>query len=248
MSDRQRKAAAPTEHEAVAALARLQRSPIVDPGGVTFVYHGAADAVNLRCWIHGLPAAQPFERVGEHDLWVLRVELPENSRIEYKFEVVRDGHEEWILDPLNPLQAADPFGANSVAQGYGYERPEWTLPDPARAARHARGDRARERGARRRRGTSRVYVPARFRRSRRYPLLVVHDGLDYLRYANLQAVLDNLIHRLEIPPLIVALTQSPDRLARVRRPRRPRALRRRGTAARSSRATSRCTRARRRAA
>ncbi len=154
---------------------------------------------------------QPFERVGDRDLWVLRVELPENSRIEYKFEVVRDGHEEWILDPLNPLQAADPFGANSVAQGHGYARPEWTLADaPARAgtvdevAVHsaALGD---DRHVA-------VYVPARFRRSRRYPLLVVHDGFDYLRYANLQVVLDNLIHRLEIPPLIAALTQSPDRL------------------------------------
>ncbi len=31
-----------------------------------------------------------------------------------------------------------------------------------------------------------VYLPARFRRSRRYPLLVVHDGYDYLRYASLQ--------------------------------------------------------------
>jgi hypothetical protein len=31
-----------------------------------------------------------------------------------------------------------------------------------------------------------LYVPARFRRSRRYPLLVVHDGHDYLRYASLQ--------------------------------------------------------------
>jgi enterochelin esterase family protein len=41
---------------------------------------------------------------------------------------------------------------------------------------------------------------------------VVHDGHDYLRYANLHPVLDNLIHHLEIPPLIVALTQSPDRL------------------------------------
>jgi enterochelin esterase family protein len=40
----------------------------------------------------------------------------------------------------------------------------------------------------------------------------VHDGYDYLRYANLQVVLDNLIHRLEIPPLIAALTQSPERL------------------------------------
>jgi len=88
MSNRQRKAEARTEHEAVVALERLQRSPIVDPGGVTFVYHGAADAVNLRCWIHGLPASQPFERVGEHDLWVLRVELPVKSRIEYMLFVV----------------------------------------------------------------------------------------------------------------------------------------------------------------
>ena len=57
-----------------------------------------------------------------------------------------------------------------------------------------------------------VYLPARFRRNRRYPLLVVHDGHDYLRYAGLRAILDNLIHRLEIPDLIVALTSSPDRL------------------------------------
>jgi enterochelin esterase family protein len=196
---------------AARALASTRRSPIVDPGGVTFVYHGAADAVRLRCWIHGLPASQPFERVGDSELWVLRVELPENSRIEYKFEVERDGEQEWILDPLNPLRAADPFGANSVAQGHGYLRPEWTVDDAAARpgtvdeialASAALGD-DRHVG---------VYLPARFRRSRRYPLLVVHDGRDYLRYASLETVLDNLIHRLEIPPMIVALTQSPDRL------------------------------------
>ena len=37
----------------------------------------------------------------------------------------------------------------------------------------------------------------------------MHDGSDYLRYAGLKTVLDNLIHRLEIPPMIVALTDSP---------------------------------------
>jgi enterochelin esterase family protein len=57
-----------------------------------------------------------------------------------------------------------------------------------------------------------VYRPARFRQTRRYPLLVVHDGFDYLGFANLQAILDNLIHRLEIPPLIAICTQSPDRM------------------------------------
>jgi enterochelin esterase family protein len=41
---------------------------------------------------------------------------------------------------------------------------------------------------------------------------VVHDGEDYLGYASLKTVLDNLIHRLEIPAMVVAATQSPDRL------------------------------------
>jgi enterochelin esterase family protein len=40
----------------------------------------------------------------------------------------------------------------------------------------------------------------------------MHDGEDYVRYASLKTSLDNLIHRLEIPSLVVALTQSRDRL------------------------------------
>ena len=187
------------------------RYPRVDPQGVTFLYQGAADSVGLRCWIHGLPASQPFDRIEGTDDWILRIDLPPNSRIEYKFEVVRDGQVEWITDPANPLHAADPFGANSVVQGYGYVRPDWTLPDSeARAGQidELEVATALPDGTRR----TRVYIPARFRRSRRYPLLVVHDGTDFLRYASLQVVLDNLIHRLEIPPLIVALTDSPERL------------------------------------
>jgi enterochelin esterase family protein len=187
------------------------RFPLVDAGGVTFVYRGEADSVLLRCWIHGLPTAQPLERVAQTDLWVLRIELPPNSRIEYKFEVVRGEHSEWITDPLNPHKAADPFGANSVCQGFGYQRPVWTLADAQSrtgALEELRLD-SQSFGAVRR---LLVYVPARFRRSRRYPLLIVHDGEDYLRFADLKTVLDNLIHRLEIPPMIVCLTQTADRL------------------------------------
>ena len=132
------------------ALEHVRRSPIVDPGGVTFVYRGAADAVNLRLWIHGLPATQPFERVGEADLWVLRVELPENSRIEYKFAVTRDGREEWILDPLNPLRAAGSLrrqfgGAGPRLRASGMDRER-----RAGACGRDRGSHRAQRGARRR--------------------------------------------------------------------------------------------------
>ena len=42
--------------------------------------------------------------------------------------------------------------------------------------------------------------------------MIVHDGLDYLQFAALGTVLDNLITNLDIPPMIVAMTQSNDRL------------------------------------
>ena len=57
-----------------------------------------------------------------------------------------------------------------------------------------------------------LYLPARFRRTARYPLLIVHDGSDYLRYASATTVLDNLIHRLDVAEMIVAFVSPADRL------------------------------------
>jgi len=186
--------------------------PLVEPGHVTFVYRGAADEVLLRRWIAGFKTAQPLESLEGGDLWALTMELPDNSRFEYKFEVVRNGQRQLVVDDLNGVLAHDPFGANSVCQGYGYQRPGWTqLDDEAR-----KGEVTAlflDCNAFQERREIQVYLPAGFRRNRTYPLLVVHDGLDYLRYADLKNVLDNLIHRQEIPAMIVALTQSPDRLA-----------------------------------
>jgi enterochelin esterase-like enzyme len=204
-------AAGPPDAAALDAFIAEHDIPLVDRDGVTFLYRGAADAVLLRMFVSGLPAAQPLARVAGSDLWLLRLGMPAGSRFEYKFEVERAGASEWLIDPLNPISAADPFGVNSVCQGFGYLPPEWTLPDGG--ARTGSFDElsidSRHLGPRQ----LRLYLPARFRRTRRYPLLVLHDGEDYLRYAQLKTVLDNLIHRLEIPPLVVALTDSPDRLS-----------------------------------
>jgi enterochelin esterase family protein len=185
--------------------------PIVEDGSVTFFYRGAADAVNLRHWIFGLPSSQPFHRVDESDVWHLTMELPPCSRVEYKLERVVGEDRQWIMDPLNPRVAHDPYGANSVCYGKGYVTPEWTQQDSeARpGSLEALAVKSEAFGERRQVG---LYLPARFRRTRRYPLLVVHDGSDYMKFAELKTVLDNLIHRLEIPPTIAALTRSPDRL------------------------------------
>lgn len=185
--------------------------PLVDGSDVTFVYRGRADAVYLRCWISGLDTAQPFQPLANSDLWAATIELPKGSRIEYKFEVIANGSRQLIVDPLNPVLAHDPFGANSVCQGFGYRRPGWTEFNPESRAGSLESMRIESKAFGAARDTS-VYLPARFRQNRRYPLLIVHDGPDYLNFASLKTVLDNLIHALEIPQMIVALTQSPDRL------------------------------------
>src|SRR5205085_9594601 len=58
-----------------------------------------------------------------------------------------------------------------------------------------------------------LYLPARFRRTTSYPLLIVHDGGDYLGYAAAKTVLDNLIHRLDVAELVAAFVYPGDRLA-----------------------------------
>jgi enterochelin esterase family protein len=185
--------------------------PLQEGPYTTFVYRGPGESVYLGHWIYGLPSSQVFHRVEGTDLFYLIMELPSASRIEYKFQRVLHGKMEWLLDPLNPKRASDPFGENSVCHTAGYEVPEWARPNP-----EARSGTLKEMvfeskalsGSRR----VLVYLPARFRPTRRYDLLVVHDGPEYVHYSGMKHVLDNLIYRLEIPGLIVAMTHPEKRL------------------------------------
>ena len=196
---------------AVEAFLASHTFPIVEGTHCTFLYRGQAEAVNLRHFIFGLPSVQPFAPVEGTDLWFLEIEIPAKSRIEYKFEVVHSGHGRWIEDPLNPNRSRDPFGSNSVCHGEGYAVPDWTQPDPE-ARTGTLDEIVVPSRALRRETRVTLYLPARFRTTRRYPLLIAHDGKDYLEYAGLRTVLDNLIHRLEVAEVIVACIDSPNRL------------------------------------
>lgn len=188
-----------------------QTFPIIDGPTATFVWRGHADHVRIIHWIYSIPPRIPFHRVRHTDLWYLTIDLPENSRVEYKLEIVTGQEHRLIEDPLNPRKSYDPFGSNSVCLGQGYGDPDWARPDP-----EARPGQLEERNFYSRNfGDERrvtLYLPARFRRTRRYPLLITHDGGDFLHFASMKTVLDNLIHRLEIPEMVVALTHPKQRL------------------------------------
>ncbi len=195
----------------IRAFLRGHKFPLVEDHIVTFVFVGSADEVALRHWIYGLSSSLPLVRLGNTDVWYRSMEFPTRSRIEYKFGVTRNGHEDWIFDPLNRNVAHDPFGGNSVVHCSDYEDPNWAfelprIPQgrlvPLEIQSKALGDTRH----------LKVYLPPNFRDYRRYRLMMVHDGDDYVRYSSLKAVLDNLIGRLEIPPMIVVLSNPHDRL------------------------------------
>jgi enterochelin esterase family protein len=212
LRDRLRRLPAGEPPEAtVARFFARHEFPVVEGSRCTFAVRCEADAVYLRHRVVGLPGDLPLRRLGGTDLWYVVVEIPPDSRVEYQFELRRDGEWHRFNDPANPRTADGPFGSSSVCYGQGYTTPDWAVPDP-----EARQGRLVEltvpSRAQRRDNRVTVYLPARFRTTTRYPLLVVHDGGDFLAYASMKTVLDNLIHRLDMAETVVAFTYPGERL------------------------------------
>ena len=206
------KASKPWDSAAIDAFLDVHDVPIVEGPHCTFLWRGDADEVWLCQRIVGLSDRIPLRLLRGTDLWHLTLELPEGSRVEYQLEIRRGEHYERFNDPLNPHLSHSPMGSSSVCFGVGYETPDWTFPDPEARPGELRElvvrSRALDRDAR-----VTVYLPARFRPTASYPLLVVHDGGDFLQFATMQTVLDNLIHRMDVAPTVVAFTYPGDRLA-----------------------------------
>jgi enterochelin esterase-like enzyme len=186
-------------------------APIVEGRYCTFLYRGEADEVRLAQRVVGLPDRLPLRRVPGTDLWYLVLDVPDGSRLEYQFEVRRGDHYECHNDPLNPKVSYSPLGSSSVCFAHGYATPDWTVPDPqappGRLTDLVVASRALDRDC-----PVTLYLPAGFRTTGRYPLLVVHDGGDFLRYSAAQVVLDNLIHRRCVTETVVAFLYPKDRL------------------------------------
>lgn len=152
-----------------------------------------------------------MKRLPDTDLWAATTVLPSGSRVEYQLETRRGDHYETFNDPLNPKVAHSPMGSSSVCAATGYEVPDWVHHDPEARQGEIVEDVLRSKALRREQSVK-LYLPARYNTALRYPLLVVHDGDDYLDYTAMKTVLDNLVHRLDVAPLVVAFVPPRDRL------------------------------------
>ncbi len=186
--------------------------PIIAPNGssVCFVYRGHAQSVGVagdfNSWT---PDRSPMRRIEETDLWLLDATFGPNARIEYKFVV---DEASWILDPLNPRHSEGGFGANSELAMPGYVEAWEVMPNPnvPHGALTAFSLTSATLGQVR---PYLVYTPAGYdaRSTDRLPLLLFHDGNDYLQFGSARTILDNLIAAGRIEPLIAVFVPPVDR-------------------------------------
>ena len=201
-----------TARDQLKNFVRSNSFPIVENDTALFFFwdNKPTESVQLLNWVFGLESRQHLQRIEGTDAFYLALELPHSGRVEYKLMVERGGRRALIRDPLNPLRAFDPFGSNSVCPMPGYTHPQWAELEPG--VREGRMEtfsfHSEIYGGTRK---VQVYLPTEYKAHKTYPLLICHDGSDYLRYAGFKPVLDNLIQRHEVKPLIVAFIDGHSR-------------------------------------
>ena len=186
--------------------------PIVEQDTLAhFIYRGSVQSVSVpgdfNAWTIG---ASPLELVAGTDFWHRTGSYENDARLDYKF--VLNGST-WILDPLNPLSVLGGFGPNSELRMPGYEVP----PEIAFYSEIPHGSfqdtvfYSTNMGNSR---TIRVYLPPTYITSAdSCPLILFHDGLEYISLANANNVLDYLIYQERIVPIIAVFVPPVNRNA-----------------------------------
>jgi enterochelin esterase family protein len=233
--DRARAAPADRRQTLVDSLwSSIAATPLIEAGNrVHFLYRGEAGRMNLpgdfNSWDKN---AFPMFRLDGTDLWYYTREFEPDARLDYKFVV--DGSR-WILDPANPLTCTGGFGPNSELRMPGYvpppeieeypDIPHGTLEETSFHSVHLENRR-----------TIQIYLPPGYDAGtgatdtaadagdaadmagdaagitgRRYPLILFHDGLEYVSLARADRVLDYLIHHGRIEPTVAVFVPPVDR-------------------------------------
>jgi enterochelin esterase family protein len=162
-------------------------------------WRGRADGVAVKTFMPRFPSH--LAMVAGDATWHVDLHLPADARIEYRFEIRRGDRYESTLDPSIPETATNPFGENSILRGSSYP------PSPCRSPSIAwRRSEFRVRSAvfdgRRH---HHLLAPAGLTDREPLPLLLLHDGSDYRRHGDLEAVMGAAIHSGRLPLMRIAL-------------------------------------------
>jgi enterochelin esterase-like enzyme len=180
-------------------VARAQGIPYIEDTIANFIYRGNGSNVYLSGDFNGWSSsADKLNRVYGTNFFFISKIFERDARLDYKFIV--DGN--WILDPNNPKTCPGGFGPNSELAMPDYiqpveikfypDIPHGTLRDTTFYSSILNNSR-----------TIRVYLPPNYESTTdSFPMILMHDGLEYISLASMHNVLDYLIAHNKIDPVI----------------------------------------------
>lgn len=163
-----------------------------------FIYRGDAQSVKIAGDFTGWAPSWTMNNVSGTDLWYFPARFEADARLDYKFVI---NEHEWIPDPKNPLKCTGGYGTNSELRMPGYVVP----PGITYSTDIAHGIIADTAFYSKKSGKThavKIYLPPGYRADRKYPMVLFHDGLEFISVANADNVLDWLIEHSETEPLI----------------------------------------------
>lgn len=192
-------------------------NPIVDTDGRAILfYRGIAKTVTVAGDINGWNPNREFLQQIAPDLWAIKLALGTAGRTEYK--IVVDG--KWILDPANQKDLDNGVGdRNNVLEMPAYKPTEWLVGKDDGKIMLGSGlippqfqkftVQSKDFGER----EISVYLPKDYWRGnvKRYRVLYLQDGSDYLRRASAKIQQENLVEAGKVEPFIMVFIDPKDR-------------------------------------
>jgi len=184
--------------------ARQSGTPLIDGRTVTLLWQGQTAPCLIDDSHNWEESPQEMTKV-EDGLWTYTLTLPRDAYLEYAF-----------FDPGTKTRVPDPLNRRRVWNGINAYNHYFYMPEggPTRLIRPGRGI---ARGTVSRHevetrtlavGEKRLVYLYQPPASEPVPLLVVYDGMDYLRRGRLAVIADNLIAQKRIRPIAMALVQN----------------------------------------
>lgn len=175
-------------------------SPYIEKDSVChFLCQSTASAVFVAGDMTGWQSGKIIlNRIEGTDFWHGTGNYPPDARLDYKF--VMDTL--WTMDPRNPFSSRSGFGVNSELRMPLYRQapesvfdsavPGGTIIDSLYYSTILETFR-----------TVKIYLPAGYNRTTRpYPVILFHDGIEYVTLGDATVILDNLIASKRIRPVI----------------------------------------------
>ncbi len=189
--------------------AQISQTPLTDAQTAIFLYRGEAAQVSLIGDMNSFDEATAItmQLLEGTDLWYHEASYEPTARLDYVFLI----NGQRVIDPRNSLTIASGFGLNSVLRMADYVDP----PELTDATQYTPGEVTVHSIDSSYLGQTRtfvVYTPSSQLIGAKTPSLYVQDGSDAISLINMPHLLDVLIGRRDVPPMVVVFVPPFDRV------------------------------------